>query len=524
MEWVMGQQSNHGGFHAGCLDVVEKIILPPRFGAQLEQVAFLRPTDRNKIADPNEKEDEYARTARLEAFFDGITNCSGIRGGGAALGTMFEICVKGSHPVSSKDLVDSSGSEVKANVIDVLDLAYCLALATELLRNGEMEEDIEMLVSEADQGRNQALQSMASSCLNFVSRQRIQRSVAINTIDDSDLDQGFCSKMDFLEWSKSTAPSLSLILPSFLYTIFFPEKPCPPCLSPFTFPQLNDESAILGNGNSALLFSFACMSKSLGGAVRFFGSFVFVCQGRPSHTTKHSFQQWHRLYTSSDDGLSFNRLQNALLGYGGPTLIVIRSTDGCVFGAFTASKWKESKDYFGNSDCFLYQLTPQTRFLQPTGNEANYMYCNSQARLQGYNQLPRGIGFGGCTTRGPRLFIDESFSGCYASSRDKTFQTGDLLPCTDSFSQKIYFSIHQLEVWGCGGEDVVAEALESRRQARSLRAAQIRNYRTVDKAAFLTDLRSGLIESKAFGHMDEIHGSTRVRVLNRNKNRYAYEK
>lgn len=152
------------------------------------------------------------------------------------------------------------------------------------------------------------------------------------------------------------------------------------------------------------------------------------------------------------------------------------------------------------------------------------MYCNSQTKLQGYNQLPRGIGFGGSTTRGPRLFIDETFSGCYASTRDGTFQMGNLLPSKDSFSQKIFFNIHQLEVWGCGGEDVVTEALESRRQERSLRASQIQHYRRVDKSAFLTDLRTGLIESKAFGHMDEIQGSTRVRVLNRNKNSYAYEK
>lgn len=264
----MGEQSGHDGFDAACLEAVEKIILPPGFGAQLEQVAFLRPSDRNGTADPSEKEDEYTRLARIEAFFDGIANCSGSRGGRAALGTLFEICVEGgSHPVSSKDLVDSSGNEVKAKIMDVLNLAYRLALATELLRNGEVEEDVEILLSEADPDLNQALQSMASSCQIFVGQQRLKRSVAMNIFDDSDLDQGFCSKMDFLEWSESTAPSLSLILPSFHYAILFPEKPCPPCLSPFTFPQLNDESAFLGNDSSALLFSFACMSKSLGGAV-----------------------------------------------------------------------------------------------------------------------------------------------------------------------------------------------------------------------------------------------------------------
>ena len=79
-----------------------------------------------------------------------------------------------------------------------------------------------------------------------------------------------------------------------------------------------------------------------------------------------------------------------------------------------------------------------------------------------------------------------------------------------------------LEVWGCGGDDVVAEALEARSYHRAVRASYINNARKVDKAAFVGDLRSGLIESKAFTHVDQIHGSTRFRLLNRTKSKKGY--
>jgi hypothetical protein len=250
-----------------------------------------------------------------------------------------------------------------------------------------------------------------------------------------------------------------------------------------------------------MLFSFASMSKSLGG-------------------------EWHRLYTSVSDGLSFNRLQNSMLGYDGPTLLVIQATNGGIFGAFTASKWKESKDYYGNSDCFLYQLQPLTAVYRPSGNGKNYMYCNSFARSRGYDKMPHGLGFGGSTDgECPRLFIAESFDGCHAGSQDLTFETGPLLPKNaDGASLDKTFDIDHLEVWGCGGDDVVAGALQARNRQRELRAAHIDKARKVDKAAFLDDFRSGLIESKAFKHRQEVHGSTRHHMEENDKKGYEYEK
>lgn len=208
------------------------------------------------------------------------------------------------------------------------------------------------------------------------------------------------------------------------------------------------------------------------------------------------------MYTSASDGLSFNRLQNALLGYGGPTLIIIQSTSGSTFGAFTASPWKESKDFYGNHDCFLLQLFPRTAVYRPSGSSNHFMYCNSFARSRGYDKQAHGIGFGG-TVDQPRLFLAESFDNCFAGSDDLTFEKGPLLGTTSTTST---FEIETLEVWGVGGSEMVEESLKARKQQREYRHATIQKARKVDKAAFLDDLRSGLIESKAFAHRDQIRG------------------
>lgn len=196
--------------------------------------------------------------------------------------------------------------------------------------------------------------------------------------------------------------------------------------------------------------------------------------------------------------------------------MLIRETQGGVFGAFTASSWKESKDFYGNSDCFLYQLLPMTAVYRPSGNETNYMYCNSEARSRGYDGLPHGIGFGG-TAEQPRLFLNEEFDKCVASSQDLTFESGPLLPRSKEGGLRKHFEIDSLEVWGVGGEEVVNEALGARSRAREIRDATIRKSRKVDRASFLDDFRSGLIDSKAFKYRDEIQGRADVDVEERAK-------
>lgn len=53
--------------------------------------------------------------------------------------------------------------------------------------------------------------------------------------------------------------------------------------------------------------------------------------------------------------MSFNRVCHHILGYRGPTAIVVRDTQGFVFGFYTAEAWKESNGFYGSSECFLFR-------------------------------------------------------------------------------------------------------------------------------------------------------------------------
>ena len=444
---------------------------------------------------------------RLEEFLGGAADCSSRRGARPALSALFRCCSRseGGAPAPAP---------VRASAAEFLDLAYSIALASEFLAAAGGSGDDADLGAYAPRRMGAA---MSRSLLGYSGRLRgggfhaPPTSTGPDTVSASASasgeEEGLIALDVLLEWAAQTVPCLSAALGTFLHRIAFPDRPYPPSLTPFLYPDLRGQSsAFFGGGGgsssssssssssiSPLLFSFACMSPSLGGS-------------------------WHRLYTSESDGLSFNRLFTCLLGYGGPTLLIIREAGpaGSIFGAFTGIAWKESKAYYGNSDCFLFQLSPSLGVYRPRGRGTgtDFMYCNSFNRSRGYDKLAHGIGFGGSVESGgtPRLFISETFDGCVASSADLTFDPGPLLAPEEEDSgagrggPRKSFEIADLEVWGVGGEDAVAMGLGARSAQREVLAANIRKARKVDKAQFLDDFKSGLIESKAFQHRTEARG------------------
>ena len=59
-------------------------------------------------------------------------------------------------------------------------------------------------------------------------------------------------------------------------------------------------------------------------------------------------------------------------------------------------------------------------------------------------------------------------------------------------------------MWGVGGDDAVRKGLGARNLHRAVADASLDKARRVDRAQFLNDFRSGLIESKAFAHREQI--------------------
>lgn len=294
-------------------------------------------------------------------------------------------------------------------------------------------------------------------------------------------------------------PIFGSCISTFLHIILFPNKSYPASYTAFTFPRIQKQkSAFFDKPTSSYLFALSCFTPSLSG-------------------------MWYRLYTSDTDGISFNRLLNALLGYAGPTILLIKeSENGGIFGAYSSCTWKEGKDFYGDSDCFLFRLLPTLDIFRARGHKKHYVYCNPAARSKGYDELPHGIGFGG-NFKQLRLFLSETFDDCIASSTDLTYEEGPLLPpkneqsnrnsTTSALQQYLQstnkrkdFDIHSLEVWGVGGDDIVQSALKARKQQRAIINDNIQKARKVDKAQFLDDFNNGTFESKAFKHKAQVHG------------------
>jgi TLD len=489
------------------LSFMESNILPKSFGETWFSAVLAPSGDVAAYNDPSFC-DEFTRKKRLESFFQGLSQSSR-KGSASAVTCLFHCCS------ASSQLEDAA----TVAAMDFISSGYRVSLAIALLRTAEEVEGAEQQQSTQENEDNDmswmasfvpakgVLSDLSLQALSFSLSDRAQ---AGRGSKGNPADTNHVSLDEVLDWCDVVAPMFGSILPSFVHYLFFPNKPYPPSRTLFAYPTINQDSDIFveatketmntSSDSSPLLFALACFSSALHGT-------------------------FHRLYTSSQDGLSFNRLQNALLGYGGPTLMVLRSVPSAsqtsgVFGAYSSSSWKESKDFYGNSDCFLFRISSGSRsssstccnVYRPTGSARNFMYCNSAARSRGYDQQAHGIGFGG-TTEMPRLFIEESFDDCVAGANDLTFDCGPLLPSDPSdadpaasISGKQYFVLDCIEVWGVGGDAVVQQALGARAQARDIKAEVLRRARKVDKAAFLDDFRSGLIDSKAFAHRQQLDG------------------
>ena len=516
------------------LTIIEENVLPKEFGLILKEKLFALPSHASNMTNYDKDSPDAARRTiawkRLEVFIDGASETSR-RGSRKALTCVFKCCASDddSRYANAKKLMDcfyrlalacAIYSRYMTNQIQMQDQKERLVLIEVQRLSAQQEREKRIKCGELDENQEEEEDeeepiippfdpstmfpedigsAFAASLLEFSTRHSTSGANAgaysgLEQANSGSEDDSKVSLEIFLTWAEANAPCLSSCLETFMHLILFPDKPYPPSRSEFIFPKLRGQHSAFFTTGSPLLFTFAAMSPSLGGS-------------------------WRRLYTSDSDGLSFNRLHNSLLGYSGPTLLIIKEAEsGGVFGASTSTAWKESKDFYGNSDCFLFSIQPNIKVMGPRGAGTNFMYCNPKSRSRGYDGLAHGIGFGGDTLQ-PRLFLSESFDGCIARASDMTFEAGKLLPPREIGNPSTVFDLECLEVWGVGGDAVVAKALGNRHKQREVVASSIRKARKVDKAQFLDDFKSGLIESKAFAHRAEMRGRADCHVDdNDNKN------
>lgn len=364
----------------------------------------------------------------LERFLEGVADC-GQRGRKEALRVIWDCCS------CFEDKIESS---------KIIDLCYRLSVAADVIILPEA--DAKCIVAKLESEHD-------SACL------ALERSLA-------QAGEGGCvTKETFFNWAETMAPMISTTLSTFMHNLLFHGKWIKHRLNFVLFqrPKLDQHSDIFEASHHPNLFALACTSPSLGG-------------------------DWHNLYSRQFHGASMNRLQYSILGYKGPTLVVIETDKDAIIGGFFNTKWKKSKDYYGESSGFLFQLYPTLTVFNATGEGKNFIH------------LQDGLGFGG-TKNMPRLFIPASMEACNAGVMDKTFQTGNLLP--DDCLEK--FNIKSIEVWGTGGEEAISKGLASRAKQREITDSAILQARVVkDKKPLVGDIN--LIDTNLYKHREEARG------------------
>uniref|UniRef100_A0A4X1TJS2 TBC/LysM-associated domain containing 2 n=1 Tax=Sus scrofa TaxID=9823 RepID=A0A4X1TJS2_PIG len=91
----------------------------------------------------------------------------------------------------------------------------------------------------------------------------------------------------------------------------------------------------------------------------------------PPRVTGHS---WSLAFCTSRNGFSLRSLYRQMEGHNGPVLLVLRDHDGQMFGAFSSSAIRLSKNFYGTGETFLFTFSPQLKVMLLTFQEGSGIY------------------------------------------------------------------------------------------------------------------------------------------------------
>lgn len=117
--------------------------------------------------------------------------------------------------------------------------------------------------------------------------------------------------------------------------------------------------------------------------------------------------QWVLVYHSSAHGLSFNTFLGKLAIVQGPSVLVVKDKQGCVYGGYASQPWEKHSDFYGDMKSFLFTLHPKAAIYRPTGKNTNLQWCAANFSSE---SIPNGVGFGG-QVHHFGLFINAAFEG-----------------------------------------------------------------------------------------------------------------
>lgn len=282
----------------------------------------------------------------------------------------------------------------------------------------------------------------------------------------------------WMDWVNSIAPQVYQALSTFAhYAIFTPNHPFRSTSPPLSLPETDQACALWKQPYQMIPSSLTLLAPNLGG-------------------------KWVRQYSSDNDGCSFAAFQQALLGYQGPTVIILQTTAGDAMGFYSDIPWKESKKWFGQeADSFLFGLKPSLQYYGPVGGKQYNMYLNNPV-LQRPGDL-YGLAIGGISDKTPRLHITTTFEQCKAGAMDGVYASGPLLS-----NEEIFFDIDVIEVWAVNvaSNDDYAKSLAAGKAQTDSREGNRIKVAQVDRTQFLDDFQSVKYANSLYTHREQTRG------------------
>uniref|UniRef100_A0ABM5GCJ1 Oxidation resistance protein 1 n=1 Tax=Pogona vitticeps TaxID=103695 RepID=A0ABM5GCJ1_9SAUR len=137
---------------------------------------------------------------------------------------------------------------------------------------------------------------------------------------------------------------------------------------------------------------------------------------------------WRLVYSTAKHGMSLKTLYRTMIGLDTPVLMVIKDSDGQIFGALASEPFKVSDGFYGTGETFLFTFCPEFEVFKWTGDNMFFLKGDMDA-----------LAFGGGGGEFALWLDGDLYHG--RSHSCKTFGNRTL-------SKKEDFIIQDIEIWG----------------------------------------------------------------------------
>lgn len=97
---------------------------------------------------------------------------------------------------------------------------------------------------------------------------------------------------------------------------------------------------------------------------------------------RYQATDWQNVYSTMKHGISLHTFYANCAG-SEPVVILIRDGGGCVFGCYSSTPWKSSKQYYGNGEGFVFTIKPNFAVHKWTRANSYFQLSNSESIAMG---------------------------------------------------------------------------------------------------------------------------------------------